>query len=171
MASARSALRRSTVRSARNLSGLCWGNCSPPGAASAVCQADVRPHTEGGANDRGDATGERRRPRRPPRADAGVLRGGRICPQPRPRSRRVSPAPGSWAYGGRSAFVDDLFVRPALRNRGVGRALVEQARAICEELGVRAMHLEVARANGPAYAAVGGPSSRSSMYTWIERLY
>jgi Acetyltransferases len=64
----------------------------------------------------------------------------------------------SMEYGGRSAFVDDLFVRPALRNRGVGRALVEQARAICEELGVRAMHLEVARANGPAqavYRAVG----------------
>ncbi len=61
-------------------------------------------------------------------------------------------------YGGRSAFVDDLFVRPALRNRGVGRALVGHARAICEDLGVRAMHLEVARTNGPAqaiYRAVG----------------
>ena len=30
----------------------------------------------------------------------------------------------SMEYGGRSAFVDDLFVRPAVRNRGVGRALV-----------------------------------------------
>src|SRR5438477_4808534 len=56
----------------------------------------------------------------------------------------------SMEYGGRSAFVDDLFVRPTLRNRGVGRALVEHARAVCEELGVRAMHLEVARTNGPA---------------------
>jgi ribosomal protein S18 acetylase RimI-like enzyme len=64
----------------------------------------------------------------------------------------------SMEYGGRSAFVDDLFVRPALRNRGVGRALVGHARAICESLGVRAMHLEVARTNGPAqaiYRAVG----------------
>lgn len=34
----------------------------------------------------------------------------------------------SMEYGGRSAFVDDLFVRPALRNRGVGRA-----RGVCEE--------------------------------------
>ncbi len=33
----------------------------------------------------------------------------------------------SMEYGGRSAFVDDLFVRPALRNRGVGRALVARA--------------------------------------------
>ena len=64
----------------------------------------------------------------------------------------------SMEYGGRSAFIDDLFVRPALRNRGAGRALVVRARTLCEELGIRAMHLEVARANGPAqavYRAVG----------------
>jgi GNAT superfamily N-acetyltransferase len=48
----------------------------------------------------------------------------------------------SMEYGGRSAFIDDLFVRPELRNRGVGRALVGHARSVCEELGVRAMHLE-----------------------------
>src|SRR5438045_5159336 len=34
----------------------------------------------------------------------------------------------SMEYGGRSAFIDDLFVRPPLRNRGVGRALVRHAR-------------------------------------------
>ncbi len=62
----------------------------------------------------------------------------------------------SMEYGGRSAFIDDLFVRPALRNRGVGRALVARARAICEDLGVRAMHLEVARSNGPAKAVYFG---------------
>jgi GNAT superfamily N-acetyltransferase len=58
----------------------------------------------------------------------------------------------SMEYGGRSAFVDDLFVRPARRNRGVGRALLAQARAVCEKLGIRAMHLEVSRTNGPAQA-------------------
>lgn len=62
----------------------------------------------------------------------------------------------SMEYGGRSAFVDDLFVRPTLRNRGVGRALVGHARAICEDLGVRAMHLEVARTNGPAQTVYRG---------------
>ena len=64
----------------------------------------------------------------------------------------------SMEYGGRAAFIEDLFVRPALRNRGVGRALVGRARAICEELHVRVMYLEVARTNGPAqtiYRAVG----------------
>jgi ribosomal protein S18 acetylase RimI-like enzyme len=71
-------------------------------------------------------------------------------------------------YGGRTAFIDDLFVRPALRNHGVGRALVEHARAICEELGVRAVHLEVARANGPAqaiYRAVGFDSTDRELLT------
>jgi ribosomal protein S18 acetylase RimI-like enzyme len=74
----------------------------------------------------------------------------------------------SMEYGGRSAFVDDLFVRPALRNRGVGRALVAHARKVCEELGVRAMHLEVARANGPAqaiYRAVGFESTDRELLT------
>ena len=74
----------------------------------------------------------------------------------------------SMEYGGRSAFVDDLFVRPALRRRGVGRALVVRARAICEELGVRAMHLEVARTNGPAqtvYRAVGFDSTDRELLT------
>jgi ribosomal protein S18 acetylase RimI-like enzyme len=71
-------------------------------------------------------------------------------------------------YGGRSAFVDDLFVRPAARQRGVGRALVERARAICEALGIRAMHLEVARENAPAqalYRAVGFESTDRQLLT------
>ena len=74
----------------------------------------------------------------------------------------------SMEYGGRSAFVDDLFVRPALRNRGLGGALVQHARAVCERLGVRAMHLEVARGNGPAqaiYRASGFESTDRELLT------
>ncbi len=74
----------------------------------------------------------------------------------------------SMEYGGRAAFIEDLFVRPALRNRGVGRALVKRARAICEELDVRVMYLEVARTNGPAqaiYRAVGFDSTERELLT------
>ena len=74
----------------------------------------------------------------------------------------------SMEYGGRSAFIDDLFVRPQLRNRGVGRALVGHARSVCEELGVRAMHLEVARTNEPAqavYRKIGFESTDRELLT------
>lgn len=48
----------------------------------------------------------------------------------------------SMEYGGLDAFIDDLFVRPAVRNRGLGTAAVEEARAYCRARGVRAIHLE-----------------------------
>lgn len=53
-------------------------------------------------------------------------------------------------YGGVDAFLDDLFVRPAFRGMGLGRVAVNTARAYCESRGVRAMHLEVDRANAAA---------------------
>jgi ribosomal protein S18 acetylase RimI-like enzyme len=58
----------------------------------------------------------------------------------------------SMEYGGRDAFVDDLFVRPAFRDRGIGRLLLAEVRRACEALGVRALHLEVGRDNDPAQA-------------------
>jgi GNAT superfamily N-acetyltransferase len=58
----------------------------------------------------------------------------------------------SMEYGGRDAFVDDLFVRAPFRNRGLGTAAIETARAECEQLGVRAIHLEVGHDNDPALA-------------------
>jgi diamine N-acetyltransferase len=58
----------------------------------------------------------------------------------------------SMEYGGLSAFVDDLFIRPAFRHAGLGTAALAEARAFCEALGVRAVHLEVARDNPVALA-------------------
>jgi ribosomal protein S18 acetylase RimI-like enzyme len=65
-------------------------------------------------------------------------------------------------YGGRNAFVDDLFIRPAFRGRGLGGQLVAHARALCEDLGVRAMHLEVARDNAAAQAVYRGAGFRET---------
>jgi ribosomal protein S18 acetylase RimI-like enzyme len=59
----------------------------------------------------------------------------------------------SMEYGGRDAFVDDLFIQAAFRGRGLGTAALAEARAFCIEHGVRAVHLEVARDNAPAQAA------------------
>jgi GNAT superfamily N-acetyltransferase len=53
----------------------------------------------------------------------------------------------SLEYGGRDAFVDELFVRPAQRGRGLGGRTLEAIEPRCAELGVRALHLVVERRN------------------------
>jgi GNAT superfamily N-acetyltransferase len=58
----------------------------------------------------------------------------------------------SMEYGGRDAFVDDLYVAPGERGRGLGSAALALAEATCGELGVRALHLEVERHKAPARA-------------------
>jgi ribosomal protein S18 acetylase RimI-like enzyme len=49
----------------------------------------------------------------------------------------------SLEYRGLDAFVDELFVTPADRGRGLGRKLLEALLQACRELGVKALHLEV----------------------------
>ena len=64
----------------------------------------------------------------------------------------------SLEFGGRCAWVEDLFVRRDFRRRGLGRAALRQVRAECEALGVRAIHVEVGRQNDAAqsvYRAAG----------------
>jgi ribosomal protein S18 acetylase RimI-like enzyme len=50
-------------------------------------------------------------------------------------------------FGGRDAFVDELFVREEFRGRGVGKAALGRAEEVCRARGIRALHLEVERAN------------------------
>lgn len=58
----------------------------------------------------------------------------------------------SLEYGGRDAFLDDLYVSPGHRGRGLGRTALDAVVAECRLRGVRALHLEVARDNAPAHA-------------------
>jgi ribosomal protein S18 acetylase RimI-like enzyme len=53
-------------------------------------------------------------------------------------------------YGGRDGFIDDLYLVPAARGRGVGGALLEFALASAAALGIRTLHLEVEAENEPA---------------------
>jgi ribosomal protein S18 acetylase RimI-like enzyme len=52
-----------------------------------------------------------------------------------------SPVPG------RLWLLNDLFVAPAARGRGAGRALLERARRYAEETGARGLFLQTARDN------------------------
>lgn len=60
--------------------------------------------------------------------------------------------------GGRDAFVDELFLRPSHRGRGIGRAVIGRVAAEAAAAGVLALHLEVSRDNERAkrlYGAAG----------------
>lgn len=56
-------------------------------------------------------------------------------------------------YGGLRGFVDDFYVRPQFRGRGVGTAALAKVRRACMDLGVRALVAEVGGADGTAQAA------------------
>ena len=56
----------------------------------------------------------------------------------------------SMEYGGLRGFVDDLFVRPAFRGRGLAAAGLAALRADAEARGVRALLVEAGPANDVA---------------------
>jgi len=61
-------------------------------------------------------------------------------------------------YGGLRGFVDDFFVRPSVRGRGLGGAALETVKECCRDLGVRALLVETGPENHPArgvYARAG----------------
>jgi GNAT superfamily N-acetyltransferase len=57
----------------------------------------------------------------------------------------------SLEYGGRDAFVDEVYIRSTHRGKGIGTAALTFAEEQCRVLGVRALHLEVERTNTNAY--------------------
>lgn len=57
----------------------------------------------------------------------------------------------SLEYGGRDAFIDEVYIRDTHRGRGIGTKALAFAEAVCHSLGVRALHVEVERANTNAH--------------------
>ena len=79
-------------------------------------------------------------------------------------------AMGTWAFsteqGGRFLLLDELFVLPAFRGRGVGAATLAFVEQEAEREGAGAIRIEVSVGNGPArelYRAAG--------YTDLRRLF
>ncbi|MFI5056652.1 MAG: GNAT family N-acetyltransferase [Candidatus Acidiferrales bacterium] len=56
----------------------------------------------------------------------------------------------SFEYHGRDAFVDELYVEPQYRRRGIGREAMKFVEAEARTMGVTALHLEVDEGNDPA---------------------
>jgi ribosomal protein S18 acetylase RimI-like enzyme len=58
----------------------------------------------------------------------------------------------SLEYGGRDAFIDEVYIRANHRGRGIGQRALAFAEEACRSLDVRALHLEVERENTNAHA-------------------
>ncbi|MBD2579162.1 GNAT family N-acetyltransferase [Oscillatoria sp. FACHB-1406] len=53
----------------------------------------------------------------------------------------------SLEYGGRNAFIDELYLEENYRGQGIGTEAVRFIEEMCQELGVKALHLEVEPGN------------------------
>jgi len=56
---------------------------------------------------------------------------------------------------GNDAFIDEFFIRPEARGRGLGTAVLNQVQVAAKALGIHALHLEVARSNARARKLYG----------------
>jgi GNAT superfamily N-acetyltransferase len=74
---------------------------------------------------------------------------------------------------GRDAMLDELFIRPSHRGKGVGTAAMLFLEATCRDLGIRAVHLEVSHQNDAArrlYTRAGFAVHGTDFMTrWIAR--
>ncbi|MFI5021466.1 MAG: GNAT family N-acetyltransferase [Alphaproteobacteria bacterium] len=53
-------------------------------------------------------------------------------------------------YGGRDGFIDDLYLVPELRGRGLGRKMLAFTLSQAAQLGIGTLHLEVETSNDQA---------------------
>jgi len=78
----------------------------------------------------------------------------------------------SLEFRGRDAFVDELFIVESFRGRGIGSEALRFVEQAARDLGIRALHLEVARSNTRAqevYRKFGYlDHDRYLMTKWME---
>ena len=53
----------------------------------------------------------------------------------------------SFEYGGRDAFIDELYLKEEFRNRGLGKLILESVEFFAVKHKVKAIHLEVEETN------------------------
>jgi GNAT superfamily N-acetyltransferase len=76
------------------------------------------------------------------------------------------------SLGGQFASIEDLYVRPEARRRGVGRTLLETVEELCAERGISYVEVQVEDDEAEAfYAAVGyKPESGVKLFTRTSAL-
>ncbi|MBE9195937.1 GNAT family N-acetyltransferase [Synechocystis sp. LEGE 06083] len=58
----------------------------------------------------------------------------------------------SLEFGGRTAFIDELFISSDRRGQGIGSRIIELVEGECRKLNLKALHLESERSNERATA-------------------
>lgn len=53
-------------------------------------------------------------------------------------------------FGGLDGFIDEIYIRPGVRGRGVGSEVITSLVAMLKSVGMKALHLEVEPANDRA---------------------
>jgi GNAT superfamily N-acetyltransferase len=78
----------------------------------------------------------------------------------------------SLEFGGRDAFIDELYIRTAYRGRGVGTRTLGQVETAARSMGIRALHLEVERGNRGArrFYRSSGFEDRDRFHLMSKRL-
>jgi GNAT superfamily N-acetyltransferase len=54
-------------------------------------------------------------------------------------------------FSGKDAFIDEFYIKPEFRGKGLGKQTLEFIKITAKERGIRALHLEVARTNTTAH--------------------
>jgi ribosomal protein S18 acetylase RimI-like enzyme len=75
-----------------------------------------------------------------------------ICDQEKPVGYAVLTYGFSLESHGRDALIDEIYVAPDYRSRGIGRWIVQQMEAEARALGAARIYLEVERPNSRAQA-------------------
>ena len=79
----------------------------------------------------------------------------------------------SFEYGGRDAFIDELYLKEEFRQQGIGRAALEFAERQAKELQVNVIHLEMEKSNknaGKLYRNMGyTDQDRNLLSRWVSQ--
>lgn len=75
-----------------------------------------------------------------------------LCADGRPVGYAALAFSFSLEFGGRSAFLDELYVRPSSRGRGTGAIALRLLQSACRSSGLRSLALEVHLENARAEA-------------------